>query len=135
MHILTGVYTDPKNHEEFPKWINSLDYGSRPFCREFRFYDIAISEKNKDKLLAELKWYSKEKLVGMTKKKTQLIQKMIKFVMKIFRLKPVDMDNIEKIPEKWRKPMTFVPGCTHGLYLFPIGTLPDRKDEHGHEEI
>ena len=128
MHNLVLVYTDPRNHEKFPKWINSLDFGSRAFCRELRLYDIACQEQHQDKLLEHLKYYHKEEIQGMGTKKVKAIQKLIQWFMKLFKLKPIKMDKIEKIPLKWFKPMEFAHGCSATCYLFPIGSYPDMKD-------
>jgi hypothetical protein len=129
MHVLTLVHTDPRNHERFQKWINSLDFGSRPFCREVRLYDIAVQEKHLDKLLEHLKRYYKGAMIGSGEYTTGKIQKMIRWVMKFFKLKPVYIENVEEIPKKWFKPINFAHGCTHSCYIFPIGSYPDKKDK------
>lgn len=135
MHIITLVHTDSVNHKKFVKWINSRDYGSRPFCREFRFYDIAIQEVHKDRLLADLKHYHKENLTGGTK--TKKIKKVIDWLFKIMKLKPVSFEGIEKTPSKWFTPINFngKEACTHAVYLEVIGGLSDTFDKYGHEEI
>lgn len=135
MHIPTLVYTDPRNHERFPKWINSLDYGSRPFCREIRLYDIAIQEVHKDKFLADLKHYSIDPSSSPAKGKATRMMKIAQFFLKLLGLTPVTFEGIEKTPLKWHKPLTYAHGCTNAVYLLPIGSLPDIKDKHGHEEI
>lgn len=134
-HILTLVDTDPRNFKPFENWVNSLNYGSRPFLREVRLFDIAIQEVHKEKFLADLKHYYKSKLVGMSELKTQLIQKAIQIPPRMIGMKPIDMNKIEATPTKWFKPVKFPYGVTHGLYLFPIGSYPDRIDERGHMEI
>ncbi|KKM80824.1 hypothetical protein LCGC14_1336000 [marine sediment metagenome] len=128
MHNIVLLYTDPRNHEKFPKWIHSLDFGSRAFCREFRLYDIACQEQHQDKLLEHLKRYNKEGIIGLGAKKLKFTRKLIQWIMKLFKLKPINMDKIEKIPKKWFKPMSFAHGCSATCYLFPIGSYPDKKD-------
>lgn len=140
MHILTFVHTDPRNHERFPKWINSLDYGSRPFCREIRLYDIAVQEVHKDKLLADLKHHGISAASSPAKSKVTKMIKLAQFFLKFFKLKPVSMEGIEKTPEKWHKPFPYAHGCTNTIYLSPVGSFPDIKGKKGkgkedHDEI
>jgi len=134
MHIITLVHTDSVNHKKFVEWINSRDYGSRPFCREFRFYDIAIQKANKDKLLADLKWYHKNHISTVTK--TKKFKKFIDFIFKLLRLEVVNFDGIEKTPKRWFEPINFGKGWhTNALYLEVIGGFKDHEDKTGHESI
>jgi len=135
MHIEVALHTDKGNHEKFVEWINSRDYGSRPFCREWRIYDVAISEVHKNKLLADLKWYHKSHLNGGYK--TKYIKKIINFFIKVFGLEVIDMDKVEKTPVRWFEPIKWndKERCTHAAYLEVLGGFKDKKDKYGHEEI
>lgn len=135
MHIEVALHTDPGNHEKFQEWINSRDYGSRPFLREWRIYDIAIQEIHKDKLLGDLKWYHKSTLNSGFKTKT--IKKIINFFIKRLGLRVIDMENIEPTPEKWFEGIKWndKKRCTHAAYLEVIGGFPDGFDKTGHESI
>ena len=93
MHVEVAVHTDPVNHKKFAKWVDSRDYGSRPFLREWRFYDIAVQEVHKDKLLADLKWYHKDKLAGGFK--TKFLKKILNFFIKRLGFEVIDMSNVE----------------------------------------
>ncbi len=135
MHIEVGVHTDSENHSRFVKWVNSRNYGSRPFCREWRFYDIAIQEVHKDKLLADLKWYHKDQLVGGFK--TKFVKKVLNFFIKRLGMEVIDLKKIEKTPEKWFTPIDWNSDarCTHSAYLEVLGGFKDSFDKKGHEEI
>ncbi len=127
-HVLTFIDTDPRNFKAVEKWINSLDYGSRPFCRELRLFDIAIQEEHLPKFLADLKYYEKEGLIGLGVEKTNFIKKVIQWALKFLKLQPINMEEIKKTPQKWFKPIEFPKGVTHGVYMFPVGLYPDRLD-------
>lgn len=129
MHVLTLVETDPRNFKPFEEWINSRDYGSRPFCREIRLYDLNINEKSLERFLGDLKYYDYQTPI---KHKMKIVNWIIKMVHKIFGLKYIDMSKIEKTPLKWFEHVKF--GGVPFLYLKPLGTLPDVVS-HGNEEI
>lgn len=135
MHVEVLVHTDPSNHKRFQEWVNSRDYGSRPFLREWRFYDIAVQSQHKDKLLADLKWYHKDRLIGGFK--TKFIKKVINFFVKKLGMVVVDMANIEKTPEKWFEPINWNDDdrCTHSAYLEVLGGFKDSVNNLGQEEI
>ena len=120
--------------ENFRKWVNGLDYGSRPYCREFRLFDLNVQEVHKDKFLADLKHYYKSSGVAAYKH-NGMVRKIMNFFIKILRLQKIDMDSIEPTPSKWFKGMEFAPNSCGGFYLFPLGGIPDGKDKFGHEEI
>ena len=134
MHVVTLIHSDPRNFKDFEKWVNSRDYGSRAFCREFRLYDINIQEKHLPNLLGDLKYYYKGNMVAAYKK-NKFIKKIINFVIKFMKLKPIDIDSVERTPPKWFKGIKFNPETCHGIYLYPLGGFPDKKDKKGHEEI
>ena len=134
MHIPTLIHGDPRNMENFRKWINSLDYGSKPYCREFRLFDLNVQEVHKDKFLADLKHYYKANGVAAYKK-NNLVRKIINFIIRFLKLQKIDMDSIEPTPDKWFRGMNFAPNSCGGFYLFPLGGIPDGRDCHGHEEI
>ena len=127
-HIPILVHTDPRNFPEFEKWINSLDYGSRAYCREWRVYDINIQEQHKDKLLGDLKYHYKETMIGLGKK-TKILKKIIGWIMKIPGIKTIDMSKIELTPKKWFRDFKKKSYVTHSLYLYPLGIIPDSKDK------
>ena len=134
MHIEVAVHTDPENHKRFQEWVNSRNYGSRPFIREWRVYDIAVQEEHKDKLLADLKHYHKSETCGGWKSKT--LKNIINFFIKRFGMIVVNMNNIEPTPNKWFTPINWndEQRCTHAAYLEVIGGFKD-SFKNGHEEI
>ena len=129
MHVEVAVHTDLTNHKKFTEWINSRDYGSRPFDRVWMVHDIAIQEQHLPNLLADLKWYHRSKMCGGWKSKT--VKKIINFLFKRFGLKVIDMEGIEKTPEKWFTPIKWDDKnvVTHACYLEVIGGFPDMKDK------
>lgn len=135
MHVEVVLHTDPGNHKKFQEWVNSRDYGSRPFLREWRVYDCAIQEKHKSQFLSDLKWYHKDRLCGGFR--TKFIKKLINFFIKRLGMKVIDMDKVEKTPKKWFTPIKWndKERCTHAAYLEVIGGFKDSFDKHGHEEI
>lgn len=134
MHVITLVHSDPRNFKPFEKWVNSRDYGSRAFCREFRLYDINIQEAHLPNLLGDLKHYYKGNMIAAYKK-NKLIKRIINFVRKRLKLKEIDMDSVEKTPKKWFTGINCGPNTCHATYLYPLGGFPDIKDKYGHEEI
>lgn len=132
-HVEVAVHMELENHKRFSEWINSRNYGSRPFDRVWMIHDIAIQEIHKDKLLADLKWYHHNRMVGGWKPKA--LKKIINFLIKRFGMQVVDLDNVEKTPAKWFQPIKWARGTAHSCYLEVIGGFPDSFDEHGHEEI
>ena len=135
MHVVTLVHGDPRNFKNFEKWINSLDYGSRAFCRRFALMDINIQEKHLPNLLGDLKYYYKSDMVqAYDKSRQSWIKKFMNFVIKIMKLKKIDIDSVEKTPKKWFKGMEFEGGSCSGFYLYPLGGFPDIV-RNGHEEI
>ncbi len=133
MHIEVAVHTDLENHKRFSEWVNSRNYGSRPFDRVWMIHDIAIQKVHKDKLLADLKWYHKDILVGGFKSK--VLKKIIDFFIKRLGMEVVSLDGVEKTPKKWFTPVKWKEGCTNGAYLEVIGGFKDSFDKYGHEEI
>jgi len=133
MHVITLVHGDPRNFENFREWINSLDYGSKPYCRRFALMDINVQEKHLPNLLGDLKYYYKGNMVAAYKRNSW-VKKFINFVIRIMKLKKIDIDSVEKTPKKWFKGMKFEPGSCAGFYLYPLGGMPDVKRD-GHEEI
>ena len=133
MHVITLVHGDPRNFKNFEKWVNSLDYGSKAFCRRFALMDINITEKCLPGLLGDLKHYYKGNMVAAYKKNSW-IKKFINFVVKVMKLKKIDIDSVEPTPDKWFKPMEFEGGSCAGFYLYPLGGMPDIV-VNGHEEI
>lgn len=118
--------------KNFPKWINSLDYGSKPYCREFRLFDVNVQEVHLEKLLGDLKHYYKGGANAYKKK--GFVKKLIHFFVKFLGMKKIDMDKIEPTPDKWFRPMEFAPNSCAGFYMFPLGGIPDYKRD-GHEEL
>jgi len=133
MHVITLVHGDPRNFKNFEKWVNSLDYGSRAFCRRFALMDINITEEHLPNLLGDLKHYYKSNMVAAYRKNSWM-KKFINFVIKVMKLKKIDIDSVEKTPDKWFKGMEFEGGSCSGMYLYPLGGFPDRVVK-GHEEI
>ena len=133
MHVVTLIHGDPRNFENFRKWVNSLDYGSRAFCRRFALMDINIQESCLPMLLGDLKHYYKSNMIAAYGKNSW-IKKFINFVVKVMKLKKIDMDSVEKTPDKWFKPMKSKVNTVHGMYVYPLGGFPDKK-VNGREEI
>lgn len=135
MHIEVAVHTDLANQKKFTEWINSRDYGSKPFDRVWMIHDIAVQEVHKDKLLADLKHYHKNNLVGGYK--TTRLKKIINFFIKRFGMIAIDLDSVEPTPDKWFEPIKWddQSRCTHSAYLEVIGGFKDSFDKKGHEEI
>ena len=127
------IHTDLENHQRFSEWINSRNYGSKPFDRVWMIHDIAVQKIHKNKLLADLKWYHKTATCGGFKSKT--LKKINNFFIKILGMEIINLDNIEKTPKKWFTPVKWKKGCTHGAYLEVIGGFKDSFDKYGHEEI
>lgn len=140
MHIITAIHSDARNFEAFREWVNSRDYGSRPYCREVRFLDLNIQEVHLEKFLADLKWFYKEDLVGFKqsngKYKTSKYKKLWKWFVKLLGLKYIDIESVERTPKKWfEKPKYPNKHQTLCFYLHPLFGIPDFKDKSGHEEI
>lgn len=143
MHIITLVETDPRNFQAFEDWINSLDYGSRAYCRELRLYDINIKKENLDKLLGDLKHYDKSEIAGEkgSGRFFRLYVNFLKFFNKILPFHPIDMNKVKKsedfkpieFPKKVRKSGA-MKNCGTWLYLKPLGYFKD-KFRNGHESI
>ena len=91
-------------------------------------HDIAIQEQHIPNLLADLKWYHHPRMCGGWKPRT--IKKIINFLIKRFGMKVIDLDNIEKTPEKWFTPINFGKDkkTIHSCYLEVIGGFNDVKD-------
>ena len=95
--------------------------------------DINVQEKHLPNLLGDLKYYYKGNMVAAYKRNSW-VKKFINFVIRIMKLKKIDIDSVEKTPQKWFKGMKFEPGSCASMYLYPLGGMPDVKRD-GHEEI
>lgn len=133
MHVITLIHGDPRNFDNFSNWVNTLDYGSKAYCRRFALMDINIQEKCLPNLLGDLKHYYKGNMVAAYKRNSW-IKKFINMVVKVMKLKKVDIDSVEKTPAKWFKGMKSEPGTVANVYLYPLGGFPDKK-VNGREEI
>jgi hypothetical protein len=123
MHIITAMHGHPANFEIFQKWINSLNYGSRPYYRELRIGDIQIREELKEKLLADIMNYYNPNKSGVGS-----LRPFLKLIMKPLKLKPVDMLGIKPTGKK-------IPGIKGGFYLCPLGSWEDRMNYLNQELI
>ncbi len=122
------MYGDPRNWKNVEDWINTLDYGSRAYNREWRAYSISMQKQNIPLLLADLKHHYKGGIIGMPRKSRFMI-KIMKFFLKLFGIQKIDMDKIEKTPDKWFKDFKKQKHICHSVYMFPIAILPDSLDK------
>ena len=119
MHIITLVESDPRYFKKFEEWINSRNYGCRPYCREIKIYDLNIKKVKLNEFLSDLKNHHYQ---GNERTK-KILYSVIKLVKKVLKLKDIDMNAVKPSGNKCHVPW---------LYLHPIGYIEDKfhkKDE------
>jgi len=128
MHIITLVESDPRYFKKFEEWINSRNYGCRPYCREIKLYDLNIKKIKLKEFLADLKNYQyggSDKPIPFNKSAWKIVTHFVKLLRKILKLKPINMDGIKTSGNKCKG----IPW----LYLYPVGYIEDRF--HKNDEV
>lgn len=115
MHVLCLVETAPERHEQYQKFLNSLEYGEEkdhPFAREVRLYDITIQKKYSKNLLEEL--YTNR--YDSARSNYGKVSRFKNMLLKLLKVDPVDDSKLDL------KRRSFKDGW---VYTHVIGTLPD----------